>query len=134
MVPGMSEITERRFRWRAFWSLLLLPTAVGLAWTGLQNHELGFDALTVTRHAWMSAHNALALLFLTAVTGHVVLNGRALLRHARGLAARLPSREAVAALLLTAGLLLVAVGHARMAGDRGPGPHGGEGGDVHDGR
>ncbi len=127
----MNETTTRRFRWRAFWSLLLVLTAVGLAWTGIQNHELGLDGLTTARHAWMSAHNALAFLFLTAVTGHVVLNGRALLRHARGLAARLPSREAVTAVVLTAGLLFLAVGHAQLAGDRGPDHGGAERSDGH---
>ncbi len=126
MVAPMNDTAKRRFSWRAFWSLLLVLTAVGLAWTGIQNHELGFDGPTVARHAWMSAHNALALLFLAAVTGHAVLNGRALLRHARGLAARLPSREAVTALVLTAGLLFVAVGHAQLAGDRGRGREGPE--------
>ncbi len=123
--------TRRRFSWRAFWSLLLVLTAVGLAWSGIQNHELGFDGLTTARHAWMSAHNALAFLFVAAVIGHVVLNGRALLRHAHGLAVRLPSREAIAALTLTAGLLFVAVGHAQLAGDRGAGHDRPERSDLH---
>ena len=111
----MTETTKRPFSWRAFWSLLLVLTAVGLAWTGIQNHELGFDGLTTARHAWMSAHNALAILFVVAVTAHTILNRKALLRHARGLAARLPSREAIVALTLTAALLLLSVGHAQLA-------------------
>jgi hypothetical protein len=110
----MSETAKRRFSWRAFWSLLLLLTAAGLAWTGLENHELGFDGLTAARHAWMSAHNALALLFVVAVAAHVLLNGKALLRHARG-TPRWPSREVVVALTVTAGLLFLTVGHAQLA-------------------
>jgi hypothetical protein len=122
----MSDTTKTPFRWRAFWSLLLIVTTVGLAWSGVQNHELGLDGLTTARHAWMSAHNTLALLFVVAVAAHVVLNGKALLRHAHGLAARLPSREAMVALAVTAGLLLLAVGHAGIAGDRGGPEHGAE--------
>ncbi len=115
----MTGVARRPFHWRAFWSLLLAATVVGLPWTGIENHLLGFDGLTVQRHAWMSAHNVLALLFAVAVVAHVVLNGRALLRHARGVASRLVSREALVAVALTAGLLFLVVGHAQVAGEGG---------------
>ncbi len=122
----MSEAMRKTFNYRAFWSLLLAVTAIGLPWTGIENHLHGFDGITVERHAWMSAHNILALLFTIAVVAHVVMNGRALLRYARGLAARTlpPSREAVVALAITAGLLFVCVGHAQVAGDGGGRQHG----------
>lgn len=115
---------RRAFNWRAFWAVLMALTMVGLAWSGIENHDHGFDGLTVERHAWMSAHNVLATLFVIAAAAHLVMNGRALLRHARGLTARLVplSREALAALALTAGLLFLFVGHAQVAGDRGGGP------------
>ncbi len=113
----MTESTRRPFSWRAFWSLLLAVTVVGLAWSGLENHEHGFE-LTVARHAWMSAHNGLATLFVIAVLAHAVMNWRSLLRYARGLAARtLPlSREALVALAVTAGVLLLLAGHAQFPG------------------
>jgi hypothetical protein len=130
----MTGAVQKKFNWRAFWSLLLAVTVVGLAWSGIQNHELGFDGMTVERHAWMSAHNVLAVLFVIAAVAHAVLNGKALLRHARGLAARLPSREAVVALALTAGLLFLFVGHAQVAGDRGGPGQGTERGGVHGAR
>ncbi len=116
----MTESIRKPFSWRAFWSLLLAVTVVGLAWSGLENHEHGFE-LTVARHAWMSAHNGLATLFGIAVLAHLVMNWRPLLRYVRGLAARtLPvSREALVALAITAGVLLLLVGHAQLAGDRG---------------
>jgi len=109
---------RKPFDYRAFWSLLLAATAVGLPWTGIENHLHGFEGPTVERHAWMSAHNVLAVLFTVSVAAHLAMNGRALLRHARGLAVRiLPlSREALVAVGLTAGLLLLAVGHAAVAG------------------
>ncbi len=118
--PETSVPTRKPFNWRAFWSLLLAVTVVGLAWSGLENHEHGFDGPTLVRHAWMSAHNGLATLFAMAVAAHAVMNWRSLLRYGRGLAARtLPlSREALVALAVTAGLLLLLVGHAQLAGDR----------------
>lgn len=116
--PESSVAVRKSFNYRAFWSLLLAVTAIGLPWTGIENHLHGFDDLSVERHAWMSAHNILATLFVVAVVAHVVMNGRALLRHTRGLAARvLPlSREAMLALALAGGLLFLAVGHAQVAG------------------
>lgn len=132
----MNEATRRPFNWRAFWSLLLAATVVGLPWTGIQNHLLGFDGLTQARHVWMSAHNVLAVLFVVAVVAHLVMNGRTLIRHARGLATRLAplSREALVALAVTAALLVLSVGHAQLAGDRGTPRHGAERGEVHGGR
>lgn len=119
--PESSSPIRKPFNYRALWSLLLAATVIGLPWTGIENHLHGFDGLSVERHAWMSAHNVLALLFVIAVVAHVAMNGRALLRHARGLAARaLPlSREALVALALTAGLLFLSVGHAQVAGEGG---------------
>ncbi len=120
-ISNASKPIRRPFNYRAFWSLLLAAAVIGLPWTGLENHLHGFDGITVERHAWMSAHNVLGLLFVIAVVAHVIMNGRALLRYARGLAARvLPlSREAVVAVALTAGLLFLAVGHAQLAGEGG---------------
>lgn len=122
----MTEATKRPFNWRAFWSLLLAVTVVGLPWTGIENHRLGFDGLTQQRHGWMAAHNVLALLFIVAVVAHLVMNGRALLRHARGLATRLAplSREALVALAVTAALLFLSVGHTQVAGEGAGRDHG----------
>ncbi len=126
MGTATNEAIRKPFNFRAFWSLLLAVTAIGLPWTGIENHLHGFDGISVERHAWMSAHNVLALLFVTAVVAHAVVNGRALLRYARGLAARvLPlSREALVALALAGGLVFVCVGHAQVAGEGGGRDHG----------
>ena len=114
----MSEASRKPFSYRAFWSLQLAVTAPGLPWSGIQLHAAGHGGWTPAAHAWMAAHWVLALLFTVAAAGHLVLNGRALLRYARGLAARVPplSREGMVALTLTAGLLFLAVGHTRLGG------------------
>ncbi len=112
----MTEDRRERFNFRAFWSLLLTVTALGLPWSGVALHAAGHEGWTRATHAWMAAHWVFALLFTVAVTGHIVVNRRALLRYVRGLAARvLPiSREAITAVAITAGLLLLALGHTRL--------------------
>jgi hypothetical protein len=121
----MSNEMRKPFNYRAFWSLLAALSVAGLPWTGLQNHLHQLEPLNAERHGWMAAHNSLALIFMVAAIAHVVLNGRALVRYARNLASRRPavSREAVVALVLTAGLVLVAVGHTRLSARSGRGQH-----------
>jgi len=133
----MTEVAKRPFNHRAFWSLLAAVTVIGLPWTGIENHLHQFEGMTMARHGWMAAHNILATLFVVSVVAHLVLNFRALARHARGAAGRLlpPSREALLALGIAAGLLLLFVGHTRLAaeGGAGPGHHATRSVEGHDG-
>lgn len=103
---------------RAFVALAMAFSAIGLPVTGIANHLRQFDDLTRARHAWMSAHNVLALIFVVFAVWHVALNWRPLARHVRGLAERFPSvsREAALAAALVGSLLLLAVGHALHLG------------------
>jgi hypothetical protein len=95
-------------------ALVIAFSGLGLPVTGIANHVYGFDSLTVARHAWMSAHNVLGLLFAVFSIWHVVLNRRPLMRHIQGVAARIPtvSREALLAAALVALCLFLLVGHA----------------------
>lgn len=122
----MTGGARRRFDFRAFWSVLLAATIVGLPWTGIVLHAAGHAGDAGAVHGWMAAHWALAVLFTSAALGHLVLNGRALVRHLRGLVGRaIPvSREALTALAITAALLALAVGHTAL--DRGDHGRGGE--------
>jgi hypothetical protein len=109
---------RRPFNTRAFITLVVAISGVGLPVTGVANHYYGFDPITVARHAWMSAHNVLGVIFVVFATWHVILNRRALWSHARGAASRIPtlSREALFAALLVAGALTFFVGHSFHAG------------------
>ena len=112
---------ERRagkFNARAFVALMVAFSGLGLPVTGLANHVYGFSPLSAARHAWMSAHNILGLLFVVFSIWHIVLNRRALWNHLRSTAARIPSvsREAVVAGVLVAIVLLLFAGHAFHAG------------------
>ena len=99
---------------RAFVALVIAFSGCGLPVTGIANHLYGFDPPSVTRHAWMSAHNVLGLLFVVFSTWHIALNRRPLLRHLHGVAARIPtvSREALLAGAVVALGLFLFVGHA----------------------
>lgn len=108
----------RTFKARAFVSLVMVLAGLGLPVTGIVNHALGFAPLTVERHAWMSAHNALGALFVVCALWHVVLNRRALAGHLKDAVARMPalSRELLLASAVVAVTLLFFVGHAVHAG------------------
>jgi hypothetical protein len=112
----MTRVPGRPFSYRAFCSVLLAVTALGLPWSGIELHAAGHGGWTRATHAWMAVHWAFAMLFLVAVAGHLAANGRALLRHVRGRAAAMlpPSRETLAALVIVTGLVLLAVGHAAL--------------------
>lgn len=106
------------FRHRAFVAMVMVFSGLALPVTGLANHLYGFAPPSVGRHAWMSAHNALGLLFVAFSVWHVVLNRKALWNHVRSAAAQVPgvSREAALAGSVVAIMLALFVGHAFHAG------------------
>jgi len=110
--------TGRRFNHRAFVSLTIALAAGGLPVTGIANHVLQLEPMTVARHAWMSAHNSLGVVFVVFVTWHIILNRRALATHLRGLIGRVPAagREllwALAVVAVTTGVVVMHAVHLR---------------------
>lgn len=114
----MRSKKEKPFNRRAFAALGAAVSGLGLPLTGYANHLFQFSAMTTQRHAWMAAHNILAVLFLAFAAGHVLLNRQALLRHVQGIARNIPflSREAVLAGLVVASVVFLFMGHAFVAG------------------
>jgi hypothetical protein len=109
---------KKTFNGRAFVALMIAFSGLGLPVTGIGNHLYGFAPLSVERHAWMSAHNVLGILFVVFSIWHVVLNRRALWKHIRNATSRIPmiSREALLAGAVVAVVVFVFVGHALHAG------------------
>ncbi len=118
------ERTATRFDTRAFVTLMMAFSGLGLPVTGIASHIYGFAPLTTARHAWMAAHNSLALLFVVFAVWHIVSNRRALGRHLRHAGGYVPRvrREALLAAGAVGLVLLLFVGHAFHAGDRGASP------------
>ena len=110
--------TARKFNTRAFVALMIAFSGLGLPVTGIANHVYGSLPLTAARHAWMSAHNILGLLFVVFSIWHIVLNRRGLRNHIKGVAARVPavSREGMLAGVVVALLLFLFIGHAFHVG------------------
>ena len=110
--------TPGKFNTRAFVALMVALSGLGLPLTGLFNHWLGQSPMSVERHAWMSAHNVLGLLFLVFSIWHVLLNRRSLWKHVRRSTAQLLSlnRETVVAGAVVAFSLLLSVGHVFVLG------------------
>jgi hypothetical protein len=98
---------------RSFVAITAALAFLGLAPTGYMNHVLQFSPMTQQHHAWMAAHNGLAVLFIFFGVWHIILNKRALLAYIKGAASRIPAlnREMLTALAVVFFVLLIAVGH-----------------------
>ena len=109
----MTEPTKKPFNSRAFVAVAAAVAGLGLPLTGFANHLLQMDIMTPRRHAWMSAHNSLGVIFVAFTAWHVILNRRVLVNYIRGATShwRNINREALWAAGLVAFVVVVAVGH-----------------------
>lgn len=110
----MPREPRRAFNLRAFASVGMACSGLGLPVTGWANHVLQLEPMTIARHAWMTAHNSLAVLFVAFAACHVVVNWRGLWYHLCGAIARMagPRREVLLAVAVVMVLTAVAVSHA----------------------
>jgi hypothetical protein len=110
----MKQNTKASFNTRAFVALTATIAGLGLPLSGYFNHLFQMDPMTIQRHAWMSAHNILGVIFMVFAVWHATLNRRALFNHAKGFVMRIPflSREAIMATGVVALGLFIFVGHA----------------------
>lgn len=109
----MTGTTKKSFNSRAFVVVAAGVAGLGLPLTGFANHLLQMDFMTQRRHAWMSAHNSLGLVFVVFTAWHVILNRRVFVNYVKGAASRWRhiSREVLWAAGLVAFVVIVAVGH-----------------------
>ncbi len=112
----MEEITKQRsFNTRAFTAVVLFASGALLPVSGIMNHSLQMETMTMARHFWMSVHNMSAVLFTTACVAHCVLNWKPLIKHIHTAAHSLISREAGMALALVLSVVGLFAGHALHA-------------------
>jgi len=103
---GSHEVVKKGFNFRAFASVGMCMSLLFLSVSGIMNHQLQFNTLTVDRHFWMSVHNMAALLFILFIVIHLVYNWRLLIHYVEKIQGIRIRKEAVLAILL----VLVIVG------------------------
>lgn len=107
--------TQRKFNVRAFASIGMLISVIGLPFSGLMNHSLGFDELTNQRHLWMSVHNILGIFFIIFSTWHIILNRKALINYLKKASNLLICREFIYAASIILFFLTLAILHTFAA-------------------
>jgi len=96
----VQELRKKSFNRRAFVSIAMFLSGLCLPISGIMNHKLQLEPLTVERHFWMSVHNSAAILFTIFVILHLSYNWRVLINYANRAKEITISKEAVAAFTL----------------------------------
>ncbi len=102
----------KKFNKRAFISVGLLVSGIGLPVSGLMNHYLGFDPLTTARHFWMSFHDISGILFGIFAILHITLNWRSVKNYVTGLKSVVISKESLAAFIVVIVITALIASHA----------------------
>ncbi|OFX69669.1 MAG: hypothetical protein A2X12_01130 [Bacteroidetes bacterium GWE2_29_8] len=108
----MEKLEKKPFNKRSFTSIAMFVSLLGLPLSGIMNHNLQFEGLTVERHFWMSVHNMSALLFTIFAMVHVCYNWKALITYTKKLKQTTISKEAFWAILLVVFIVGVFSSHA----------------------
>jgi hypothetical protein len=103
--------TQNKFNKRAFYSIGMFISGIGLPVSGWMNHLLGFAPMSPERHVWMTVHNILGLLFVIFSILHIRLNWKSLTLHIKKAAGIVMSREAIYAVFMVLFLITIAVLH-----------------------
>ena len=93
-------LNKKPFNGRAFISIVLFLSGLCLPISGIINHKLQFEPLTIERHFWMSIHNFAAMLFTIFAIIHISYNWRALKHYAKRVKEISISKEAIVAFVL----------------------------------
>src|SRR3989339_379768 len=94
------NVKKRPFNKRAFVSAVMLLSGLCLPFSGIINHNLQFEQLTVERHFWMSVHNTAAILFVIFAIFHISYNWRLLISYTKKVKEMVISKEALTAIAL----------------------------------
>jgi succinate dehydrogenase/fumarate reductase cytochrome b subunit len=91
---------QKPFNKRAIISTALFTSGLFLPISGLMNHVLQFDGLTIARHFWMSVHDISGILFVIFSILHISYNWRALVNYVKKVKDIIISKEALIAIIL----------------------------------
>jgi hypothetical protein len=110
------NVKKKSFNRRAFISIVMFFSGLSLPFSGLMNHKLQFEQLTMERHFWMTVHNSAAILFTIFAIIHISYNWRILINYAKKSKEIFISKEALIAIVLViviVGLITSHVIHVR---------------------
>ena len=97
----MKITTQKKpFNKRAFTSIAMIVSLMALPISGIINHQLQFEPLTLARHFWMSVHDVSAILLVVFAVFHIFYNWRVLLHYAQKAKETVISKEAIMAFVL----------------------------------
>jgi len=113
-----NKTAKREFNRRAFTSVALFVSGLFLPVSGYMNHQLQFEEMTILRHFWMSVHNMAAVLFIIFIIMHLSFNWRALLNHVNHAKKVVLSKEALLAVVIVIGMVMLFSSHAFRVGVR----------------
>jgi len=91
---------QKLFNKRAIISTALFTSGLFLPISGLMNHVLQFEGLTIARHFWMSVHDISGILFVIFSILHISYNWRALVNYVKKVKNIIISKEALIAIIL----------------------------------
>ena len=111
-IIGSNMETRKKFNTRAFISTGMFISFIGLPFSGIKNHILGFEGLTIQRHLWMSVHNVLGFFFLVFSVWHIILNRKPLMNSIKKVSDIIISKEAIYAVSLILFFLTLFILHA----------------------
>lgn len=106
------QATHKQFNKRAFISTSMLLSGLLLPVSGLMNHILQFENLTLARHFWMSAHDISGILFVLFSILHIAFNWKALMNYFKKVRDVYISKEALTAIILVVIIVGVFSAHA----------------------
>jgi hypothetical protein len=96
----MCPTSRQPFNKRALISTALFTSGLLLPFSGIMNHLLQFEGLTIQRHFWMSVHDISGILFVIFSILHISYNWRALINYVKKVKDVFISKEALIAIIL----------------------------------
>ena len=105
---------NKTFNKRAFVSVVMFLAGLCIPVSGLMNHNLQLEPMTVQRHFWMSVHNSAAILFAVFALIHIFYNWRVLVHYLKKVKEISISKEAITAFALVMIIVGLISSHALL--------------------
>ncbi len=108
----MSEnVRKKQFNMRAFISTGLFVSGILLPFSGLMNHYLQFEGLTLARHFWMSVHDISGILFAIFAILHIIKNWKSLVAYVKKSKDIIISKESMMAVIIVLAIVALIASH-----------------------